>query len=177
MQRATIEGPDQQTMQCPQCGHEMKVTESLAAPLIAAVERKYQQQMRDQQTQIAGREQEVANRSAELEKQAADAERRMSEQVRIRLEAERKEVAAQEAERARRQVAAELDRQAGELKDRDARLESLTGKLKSLSMGNSPFLSKTPGLPCTWVAAFSNRSIKAGCKASRATKVAVVATK
>jgi hypothetical protein len=146
MQRATIEGPDQQTMQCPQCGHEMKVTESLAAPLIAAVERKYQQQMRDQQTQIAGREQEVSNRSAELEKQAADAERRMSEQVRIRLEAERKEVAAQEAERARRQVAAELDRQAGELKDRDARLESLTGKLKAAQEQEAEFLRQKRAL-------------------------------
>jgi DNA-directed RNA polymerase subunit M/transcription elongation factor TFIIS len=72
MQGATTQKSGEQTMECPQCGYEMKVTESLAAPLIAAVERKYQQQMREQQAAIVGREQEVAHRSAELEKKAAD---------------------------------------------------------------------------------------------------------
>ena len=38
----TSQRAGEQTMECPQCGYEMKVTESLAAPLIAAVERKYQ---------------------------------------------------------------------------------------------------------------------------------------
>ncbi|MCU1313361.1 MAG: hypothetical protein JWM54_1118, partial [Acidobacteriaceae bacterium] len=32
-----VQGPVEQTMQCTQCGYEMKLTESLAAPLIAAV--------------------------------------------------------------------------------------------------------------------------------------------
>lgn len=150
MQRATTQGatdgPGEQTMQCPQCGYEMKVTESLAAPLIAAVERKYQQQMREQQVAIAGREQEVVNRCAELEKQAATAERRMTEQVQVRLEAERKQLAAQEAERAKRQVSAELDRQASELKDRDARLESLTGKLKTAQEQEAEFLRQRRAL-------------------------------
>ena len=47
MQRTTAqikngnEERNEQTMECPKCGYEMKVTESLAAPLIAAVERKY----------------------------------------------------------------------------------------------------------------------------------------
>jgi hypothetical protein len=146
MQKSTMQGPAEQTMQCPQCGYEMKVTESLAAPLIAAVERKYQQQIRDQQAAIAGREQEVVNRCIELEKQAADAERRMSEQVRIRLEAERKQLTAQEADRAKRLVAAELDRQAGELKDREARLESLTGKLKAAQEQEADFLRQKRAL-------------------------------
>ncbi|HZD76611.1 MAG TPA: DUF2130 domain-containing protein [Acidobacteriaceae bacterium] len=146
MQKAMMQGPAEQTMQCPQCGYEMKVTESLAAPLIAAVERKYQQQIREQQAAIDGREREVASRSAELDKQAADAERRVSEQVRIRLEAERKQLTAQEAERAQRQVAAELDRQAGELKDREARLESLTGKLKAAQEQEADFLRQKRAL-------------------------------
>jgi hypothetical protein len=124
----------------------MRVTESLAAPLIAAVERKYQQQIRDQQTALACREQEVADRSAELEKQAAEAERRMAEQVRARLEVERKQWTTQEAARAKQQVAAELDRQAGELKDRDARLESLTSKLKAAQEQEAEFLRQKRAL-------------------------------
>lgn len=85
---STVQGPAEQTMQCPQCGYEMKVTESLAAPLIAVVERKYQQQMREQQAALAGREREVADRTAALEQQAAEAERRIAEQLRARLEIE-----------------------------------------------------------------------------------------
>src|ERR1700751_1106190 len=122
MQGATTRGTQrvgEQTIDCPQCGYEMKVTESLAAPLIAAVERKDQQQIRDQQVAIAGRDQEVLTRSAELEKQAADAERRMAEQVRVRLEAERKRVAAEETDRAKQMVAGGLGRQGGERKERE----------------------------------------------------------
>jgi hypothetical protein len=139
-------GPGEQTVQCPQCGYEMKVTESLAAPLIAAVDRKYQQQIRDQQTAIAGREQEVANRSAELERQALDAERRMTEQVRARVDVERKQLAAQEVERAKQMVAGELERQTSELKDRDARLESLATKLKVAQEQEAEFLRQKRAL-------------------------------
>jgi hypothetical protein len=139
-------GAGEQTVQCPQCGYEMKVTESLAAPLIAAVERKYQQQIREQQTAIAGREQEVANRSAELERQALDAERRMTEQVLARLDVERKQLAAQEAERAKEMVAGELERQTSELKDRDTRLESLATKLKAAQEQEAEFLRQKRAL-------------------------------
>jgi hypothetical protein len=146
MQGATTQKTGEQTMECPQCGYEMKVTESLAAPLIAAVERKYQQQMREQQAAIVGREQEVARRSAELEKKAADAERRVAEQVRLGLEAERKQLAAQEASRAKQMVASELERQASELKDREARLEALTGKLKVAQEQEAEFLRQKRAL-------------------------------
>jgi hypothetical protein len=146
MQGATTQKSGEQTIGCPQCGYEMKVTESLAAPLIAAVERKYQQQMREQQAAIAGREQEVLTRSAALERQVADAERLMAEQVRVRLDAERKQVAAEEADRAKQMVAAELERQAGELKDREARLESLSWKLKVAQEQEATFLRERRAL-------------------------------
>src|ERR1700760_1360814 len=149
MQGATTRGTQrvgEQTIDCPQCGYEMKVTESLAAPLIAAVERKYQQQMREQQAAIVGREQEVAHRSAELEKKAADAERRVAEQVGVRLEVERKQLTAQEADRAKQRVASELERQASELKDREARLEALTGKLKVAQEQEAEFLRQKRAL-------------------------------
>jgi hypothetical protein len=146
MQRAGLgertQAQNEQTMECPQCGYVMKVTESLAAPLIAAVERKYQQQMREQQTAIAGREQEVATRTAELEKQAMDAERRVTEQVRARLESERKQLAAEEAERARQRVAGELERQALELKERDTRLDAMNCKLKAAQEQEAEFLRR-----------------------------------
>jgi hypothetical protein len=136
----------EQTVPCPQCGYDVKVSESLAAPLIAAVERKYQQQMREQQASLAGREQEVANRCAELEKEAAESERRLAEQLQVRLDAERKQLAAEETERAKRLVAGELDRQASELKDRDARLDSLARKLQAAQEQEAEFLRQKRAL-------------------------------
>lgn len=35
------------TLSCPKCGHEIKLTESLAAPMVAAVEEKYKKQLAD----------------------------------------------------------------------------------------------------------------------------------
>jgi hypothetical protein len=133
-------------MQCQQCGYEMKLTESLAAPLIAAVERKYQQQMREQQAALAGREREVADRSAALEQQAAEAERRIAEQLRARLEIERRQVAAQEAERAKQNVAADLERQARELAEQQTRLEALNGKLQAAQEQEAEFLRQKRAL-------------------------------
>jgi hypothetical protein len=141
-----VQGPAEQTMQCQQCGYEMKVTESLAAPLIAAVERKYQQQMREQQAALAGREREVADRSAALEQQAADAERRIAEQLRTRLDIERRQVAAQEAERAKQNVAADLERQARELADQQTRLDALNGKLQAAQEQEAEFLRQKRAL-------------------------------
>jgi hypothetical protein len=141
-----VQGPAEQTMQCQQCGYEMKLTESLAAPLIAAVERKYQQQMREQQAALAAREREVADRSAALEQQAAEAERRIAEQLRARLEIERRQVAAQEAERAKQNVAADLERQARELADQQTRLEALNGKLQAAQEQEAEFLRQKRAL-------------------------------
>jgi hypothetical protein len=133
-------------MQCQQCGYEMKLTESLAAPLIAAVERKYQQQMREQQAALAGREREVADRTAALEQQAAEAERRIAEQLRARLEIERRQVAAQEAERAKQNVAADLERQARELADQQTRLDALHRKLQAAQEQEAEFLRQKRAL-------------------------------
>jgi hypothetical protein len=135
-----LQAPSEQTVHCPQCGYEMKVTESLAAPLIAAVERKYQQQMREQQAALAGRERDVADRSAALERQAAEAERRIADQLRIRLETERRQLATEEAARARQNVAADLERQARELADQQARLDALHAKLKTAQEQEAEFL-------------------------------------
>ena len=96
---------NQQTVACPKCGHEVKLTESLAAPLIAEVKRSYEEQLRQQQDSMTAREQQVNERAAMVERQAAEAERSIATQVQSRLEAERKQMVAQEAERARQRPA------------------------------------------------------------------------
>ena len=45
------------TIICPNCKTEIKLTESLAAPLIEAVRRQYEQQLTQKDSDIAKREQ------------------------------------------------------------------------------------------------------------------------
>ena len=131
---------NEQTVKCPQCGFDVKVTESLAAPMIAEITQKYEQQARQQQQAMATREQELSKQANALQQQKADAERRVADQVKSQLDKERTTFIEQEAERAKQRVAEELGRQASELKERDARLELLAGKLKTAQEQEADFL-------------------------------------
>ena len=44
------------TITCPNCRHEIKLTESLAAPLIEATKRKFDERMAQQEAQVSQRE-------------------------------------------------------------------------------------------------------------------------
>ncbi len=110
---------------CPKCGSEIKLTESLAAPLIEETKRKFEQR-------IAQKEAEVNQREAALLEQKAAlvrAREEVDEQVAAKLRAERIAVAAAEAKKAREAVADEIAKTQQEkaavdelLKERDAKL-------------------------------------------------------
>ncbi|GMU80130.1 MAG: hypothetical protein AMXMBFR47_00010 [Planctomycetota bacterium] len=113
------------TITCPRCKVEIKLTESLAAPLIESTRRQYEQQIAQKDTDIARREAAVREQQAAL----ARARESLDEQVAAKLTAERAAIVAVEAKKAREALAVELaqarqDREATEalLKDRDARL-------------------------------------------------------
>lgn len=113
------------TIVCPNCKTEIKLTESLAAPLIESTRRQYEQRIADKDADIAKREKAVKEQQAAL----AKAQESIDEQVAAKLKAERAAIAATEAKKAREALADELtkaqeERAATEalLKDRDAKL-------------------------------------------------------
>ena len=65
------------TITCPECKSEIPLSESLAAPLIAATRRQFEQQIAQKDEDIAKREQGLR----EKEKQVTDARRTLDEQV------------------------------------------------------------------------------------------------
>ena len=84
------------TIICPSCKSEIKLTESLAAPLIEATRRQYEQK-------IAQKEAEVTKREAALSEQKAAVERAketIDEQVEAKVKSERERIAAAEAKKA-----------------------------------------------------------------------------
>jgi hypothetical protein len=110
---------------CPACHTEIKLTESLAAPLIAQTRRQFEQALAAKDEEVAKREAALRTREGEL----AAAKASIDEQVAARVKAERTAIAAEEAKKARLLAASDLEQKTQELsalqevlKQRDARL-------------------------------------------------------
>jgi hypothetical protein len=110
---------------CPNCRTEVKLTETLAAPLIEAVRRESDLKLRSKEAEIAKREAVIRTQQAAM-KEAKDA---MEAELAERLKGERKKLAEEEARKARAAVSADLhvkDQQLQELaqafKEREAKL-------------------------------------------------------
>jgi hypothetical protein len=110
---------------CPQCGSEIKLTESLAAPLLLSVRREYEQRLTQKDVDIAKREQLIQQREAMLQKTKDT----LDEQVAQKVQQERARIAAEEAKKAKLALGGDLEqksKQIGELQDilkqRDAKL-------------------------------------------------------
>jgi hypothetical protein len=113
------------TITCPNCQTEIKLNESLAAPLIAATRQRYEKMIADKEQAISTRESEIRNRQAELDRQKAAIE----DQISARLKTERETITAEEARKANLRIAGDLERKAKEigelqdvLKERDVKL-------------------------------------------------------
>jgi hypothetical protein len=113
------------TLTCPTCQTEIKLTESLAAPLIADTRRRYETQLAQKEADVAAREAAVREQRGELAaaRQAIDAE------VAARLDRERGKIAAAEAQKARRLVSTDLEARANEIADLNQVLRQRDAKL------------------------------------------------
>jgi hypothetical protein len=113
------------TITCPSCKTEIKLNESLAAPLIEATRQQYEKAITQKETDFAKRETAIREQQAALlkEKQSID------EQVLAKLRPERERIAAEERKNARLVLTNDLEQQARKLenlqevlKERDAKL-------------------------------------------------------
>jgi hypothetical protein len=114
-----------QTITCPNCKTEIKLNESLAAPLIEATRREYEQRIAQKEADIVAREAVVREQRTAVARARED----IDEEVAAKLTTERTKLAAEEAKKARLLVAADLEQKMkevaelhGVLKDRDLKL-------------------------------------------------------
>lgn len=113
------------TIVCPNCRTEIKLTESLAAPLLESTRKQYEQRIAQKESEIGTREAAIREQQAAL----AKAQESIDEQVANRLKSERAGVAATEAKKAREALADDIAKAQQEkdtaealLKERDAKL-------------------------------------------------------
>ena len=113
------------TIICPNCKSEIKLTESLAAPLIEATRRQFEHTIAEKEQQVANREAAICEQKTAIEK----ARGAIDEQVSEKLKAEREKIIAEEAKKARLILETDIEWKTKEvadlqevLKDRDIKL-------------------------------------------------------
>ena len=130
------------TLTCPNCKTEIRLTASLAAPLIAATRQQFEKQLSLKDAEIAQREQGVRDK----EKQIAEAKRTLDDQVvdqvNAQLKTERARVIEEESRRAKQAAAAELDGKARELAELQEVLKVRDEKLAEAQKAQAELIKK-----------------------------------
>jgi len=126
------------TVVCPQCKVEIKLTESLAAPLLESVRRDYEQRLMQKDSDIAKREQALADRAQSLEK----AKQTLEQQVAQKIEMERGHIVAEEARKAKLALGSELDQKIKEIKSLQDILKQNDAKLAEAQKAQADLIRK-----------------------------------
>ena len=130
------------TIICPNCQTEIRLTESLAAPLIAATRQQYEQRLSQQAAEIKQREQHLSEREAQTEAASRNLQAQVAEQVAAQLQTERAQLMQAASQQAKLATAAELQNQARELADLQEVLKSRDEKLAEAQNAQAELLKK-----------------------------------
>ena len=114
------------TIICPQCSEEIKLTESLAAPLIKTVQEEYEAKITEKETEVSKRENEIRAQLREVER----AQNTIDEQVEEKLKLERAAISEEEARKAKRAAASDLEAKTKELEELEEVLKQSDQKLE-----------------------------------------------
>src|ERR1700730_15253225 len=126
------------TLTCPTCRTEIKLTESLAAPLIEDTRRRYEDQLARKEAEVAGREAAIREQQAQI----AAARDSIDAQVAAKVDEERSRIAAAEAQKAKRLVAIDLDHKVKEIAELNQVLKQRDAKLAEAQQAQADLIRK-----------------------------------
>ena len=130
------------TIICPACKAEIKLTESLAAPLIESTRRQFEQQLAQKDNDIAKREQAMREKEKQLVEDKRALDDQVADQVAAQLKAERARVVAEESKKAKLASAAELENKARELTELQEVLSANNEKLAEAQKAQAELIKK-----------------------------------
>jgi hypothetical protein len=126
------------TIICPSCKVEIKLTESLAAPLLETTKRDYEQLIAQKEAESAKREVGLREREAALVK----AKEALDEQVAEKLKVERTRIVAEESKKAKLALSYDLEQKAKELLEIQGVLKLKDEKLAEAQKAQADLLRK-----------------------------------
>ena len=119
------------TITCPNCKTEIKLTESLAAPLLEVTRRDFEQRLAQKETDISKREAALAK-----------AKETVDEQIAEKVNQERAKIAADEAKKAKLAAQTDLDQKSKEVVDLQDVLKQREAKLAEAQTAQADLLRK-----------------------------------
>jgi hypothetical protein len=126
------------TLTCPSCRTEIKLTESLAAPLIADSRKWYETKLAQKEAEVSAREAAIRDQQEQL----ASARQAIEAEVATRLDQERGKIAVAEALKAKRLVETDLDARAKEIADLNEVLKQRDSKLAEAQQAQADLIRK-----------------------------------
>lgn len=130
------------TITCPNCKTEIRLTESLAAPLIAATRKQFEEQLSQKDAEVAKREENIREKEKQITEAKRNLDEQVADQVAAQLRAERAQVIAEESKKAKLASAAEIEAKARELAELQDVLKSRDEKLAEAQKAQAELIKK-----------------------------------
>ncbi|OAF16607.1 DUF2130 domain-containing protein [Bradyrhizobium neotropicale] len=130
------------TLRCPNCNHEIRLTESLAAPLIEETRQRLQEQLANKDAEIVRKTEALRQEHEQL----AQAREQFEDDIARRLAAERSQISAAEAKKAREAAGIELQTKAAEADELRRVLEINNAKLAEAQQTQAELIRKERAL-------------------------------
>ena len=127
---------------CPNCKTEIKLTESLAAPLIESTRKQYEQQLAQKDSDIAQREQAIRQKEKLLTEQKNKLDEQVADQVAEQLKKDRERIATEEAKKAKLAAASDLEAKTKELAELQEVLVTNNAKLAEAQKAQAELVRK-----------------------------------
>ena len=126
------------TITCPSCQTEIKLTESLAAPLIETTKRDFEKRLAQKDTDVAKRESTLRDQEAALSK----AKENLDDLITEKLKQERGKIIAEEAKKAKFAMANDFEQKSKELTELQDVLKQRDEKLAEAQKAQAVLLRK-----------------------------------
>lgn len=123
---------------CPNCERDIKLTESLAAPLLAATRQEFEKKLSEKEGEFSKKEKALRDQQEELDK----AKENIDQQVSLKLKQEREGIAEAEKKKARELFSNEIESKAKELNELQEVLKNRDEKLAEAQKAQAEFSRK-----------------------------------
>lgn len=130
------------TITCPNCRTEIKLTESLAAPLIQATRKQFEEKLQQKDTEVAEREAALRLKESAIADAKRQFEQQVADQVATKLQQERAQIIAEESRKAKQASATEIETKARELADLQEVLKARDEKLAEAQKAQAELIKK-----------------------------------
>lgn len=131
------------TIICPNCKTEIRLTESLAAPLLEATRKQFEEKIAEKDKEVETREQAARAKEKELAESKLKLDEKIAEQVEDQLKKDRIRISAEAEKRANQAAANDLEKKSREVEDLQNILKSREEKLAEAQKEQAELMKKS----------------------------------